>query len=325
MMELSTRQNIIAEIIDKIHNASFIAMTGHVSPDGDSVASCLALAMSVKKLGKTPVVLMDQVTDRYTFLGGREFIKTECPQKPDLFICLDCGSKDRMGKFEELFDNTSETIVIDHHISNDYYGRLNYVDPKSSSASELTYDVIAAIGNIDAEIAAALYAGIVFDTGGLRFKSSSPDTFRKVANLVELGIPFDEIYAEMMLTRSYSATLLAAKAFSKMKFVEGLPVVYTFITKEEMASFGATRADLEGVSGAMLNTKGAEVAILISEFMENQSKASFRSKKMDVNILASHWGGGGHVNAAGATIKLLPEAAMDEVLSIVSERYRDGV
>jgi len=324
-MELSTRQNIIVEIIDKIHNASFIAMTGHVSPDGDSVASCLALAMSIKKLGKTPVVLMEQITDRYTFIGGREFIATECPWTPDLFICLDCGSKDRMGKFEELFDKTADTIVIDHHISNNAYGKTNYVDPKSSSASEMTYDVITTIGNMDEKIAAALYAGIIFDTGGLRFKSSSPDTFRKVANLVELGIAFDEIYTEMMLTRSYQATLLAAKAFSKMRFVEGLPVVYTFITKEDMDSVGATRADLEGVSGAMLNTQGAEVAILISEFMEGQSKASFRSKKMDVNVLAAHWGGGGHVNAAGATIDLLPEAAIAEVLKLISERYEDGV
>jgi len=324
-MELSTRQNIIAEIIDKIHNASFIAITGHVSPDGDSVASCLALAMSVKKLGTTPVVLMEQVTVRYTFIGGREFIATECPWTPDLFICLDCGSKDRMGKFEGLFDKTADTIVIDHHISNNGYGKINYVDPKSSSASEMTYDVISAIGNMDEEIAAAIYSGIVFDTGGLRFKSCSPDTFRKVADLVELGIAFDEIYMEMMLTRSYPATLLAAKAMSKMKFMEGLPIAYTFITKAEMESVGATRADLEGVSGAMLNTQGAEVAILISEFMENQSKASFRSKKMDVNFLAAHWGGGGHINAAGATIKLLPEAAMAEVLNLILERYKDGV
>jgi len=322
-MESVIRQKVIAQIVDKINNSRFIVIAGHVSPDGDSVASCLALAMSIKKLGKTPMVLMEEIPRKYRSIAGREFIKIDYENAegvPDLFICCDCGSKERMGKFEELFDKTVETIVIDHHISNTGYGEINYVDAKSSSASEMVYDVIMAIGNMDKDIASAIYAGIIFDTGGLRFKSSSPATFVKVSKLIECGIPFDEIYAEMMLTRSYKATLLFAKAVGKMEFLEGMPVVYSFVTKGEMDSIAANRSDLEGVSGYMLNTEGAEVSILISEVSENESKVSFRSKKIDMNILASHWGGGGHVNAAGATIALGPEAALNEVLTIVAQR-----
>ena len=328
MMELSIRKDIIGEIVDKINKSSIIAIAGHVSPDGDSVASCLAFAMSVKKLGKTPIVLMEEIPSKYKSISGREFIKTEYPTElsaPDLFISCDCGSKDRMGRFEELFDKTEETIVIDHHISNTSYGKTNYVDAKSSSASELAYDVIVAIDNMDIDIASALYAGIIFDTGGLRFKSCSPDTFVKISKLVEIGIPFDEIYSDIMLTRSYNSTLLFAQVVGKMKFMEGLPVVYSTVTKAEMESLGTSRSDLEGISGYMLNIEGAEVSVLISEFGENESKASFRSKKMDVNALAANWGGGGHVNAAGATIKLKPEAALPQVLDTIAERYRDGI
>jgi len=328
MMELSTRINIIGEIVDKINKSSIIAIAGHVSPDGDSVASCLAFAMSVKKLGKTPIVLMEEIPNKYKSISGREFIKTEYPTEldaPNLFISCDCGSKDRMGRFEELFDRVEETVVIDHHISNISFGKTNYVDAKSSSASELVYDVISAIGNMDIDIASALYAGIIFDTGGLRFKSCSPDTFVKVSKLVEMGIPFDEIYSDIMLTRSYNSTLLFAHIVGKMKFMEGLPVVYSSVTKAEMESFGTSHQDLEGISGYMLNIEGAEVSVLLSEFGENESKASFRSKKIDVNALASHWGGGGHINAAGATIKLKPEEAMLQVLDQIAERYKNGI
>ena len=328
MMELSTRKDIIGEIVDKINKSNIIAIAGHVSPDGDSVASCLAFAMSVKKLGKTPVVLMEEIPNKYKSISGREFIKTEYPselQAPDLFISCDCGSKDRMGRFEELFDKTEETIVVDHHISNMSFGKTNYVDAKSSSASELVYDVIAVIGNIDIDIASALYAGIIFDTGALRFKSCTPDTFVKVSKLVALGIPFDEIYSDIMLTRSYNSTLLFAHVVGKMKFMEGLPVVYSTVTKAEMESLGTSRQDLEGISGYMLNIEGAEVSVLLSEFGENESKASFRSKQLDVNTLASLWGGGGHINAAGATIKSPTEAALPQVLDALAERYNNGI
>jgi len=327
-MELSTRKNVIGEIVDKINKSNIIAIAGHVSPDGDSVASCLAFAMSVKKLGKTPVVLMEEIPNKYKSISGRECIKVEYPMElaaPDLFISCDCGSKDRLGRFEELFDRVEETIVIDHHISNTSYAKTNYVDAKSSSTSELVYDVIDTIDNMDIDIASALYAGIIFDTGGLRFKSCTPDTFVKVSTLVELGIPFDEIYSDIMLTRSYNSTLLFAHVVGKMKFMEDLPVVYSIVTKAEMESLGTSRQDLEGISGYMLNIEGAEVSVLLSEFGDNESKASFRSKKMDVNALAANWGGGGHVNAAGATIKSYPEAALPQVLDQIAERYNNGI
>ena len=325
-MDSTTKQNLINQIIEKIHNSSFIALAGHVSPDGDSVASCLALAMSINKLGKSTVVLLEEIPVRYKAIIGRcDFVKTTTPcEIPDLFISCDCASKERMGKFEELFDKTQETIVIDHHISNIGYAKINFIDANASSASEMVFDVIDAIGNMDKAIASAIYAGIIFDTGALRFKSTSPRTMMKISKLMEFGIPFDKIYADMMLTHSYQSAMIFAKAISKMKFVDGLPIIYSFITKEEMDNAGATRGDLEGAVGYMLNTEGAEVSVLVSEVSENESKASFRSHKFDVNTIASHWGGGGHVNASGATIQAGAEAALEQVLSLMYERYNDA-
>ena len=326
-MEEIQKQSIIKQIIEEIYGSDFIAIAGHVSPDGDAVASCLALAMSIDKLGKKVAVLLEETPKRYHFMGGSEFIKSDDLSviTPDLFICCDCGSKERMGRFAAIFDKTDKTIVIDHHISNTGYGKINYVDALSSSASEMIYDIVAQIGNIDKNIAQALYAGIIFDTGGLRFKSTSSATMIKVAKLMEYDIPFNTIYTDILLTHTYVEAMMLSKTIAKMKFMEGLPVAYSYLTKEDMDSVGACRADLEGICEYLLNTRGSEVAFLISESGEKQSKVSFRSLGFDVNIIASHWGGGGHTNAAGATIEMEPEDALRSVLKQISERYGNGI
>jgi len=325
-MEDTQKQNVIKQIIGEISKSSLIAIAGHVSPDGDAVASCLALAMSLNKLGKKVVVLLEEIPKRYDFIRGSELVHSEglSDLAPDLFICCDCGAKDRMGRFEKIFDKTDMTIVIDHHISNIGYGEINYVDAKASSASEMIYDIVEQIGNMDIDIASALYMGIIFDTGGLRFKSTSPATMIKVAKLMEYGIPFNTIYTSIMLTHTYTEAMILSKAISKMKFMEGLPVTYTYLTKEDMESVGATRANLEGICEYLLNTKGSEVGVFVSSFGEKESKASFRSLEFDVNLLASHWGGGGHRNAAGTTIKMEPEEALKAVLEHIAERYNDA-
>jgi len=325
-MEAAEKTSLITQIAEEIHKSSFIAIAGHVSPDGDAVASCLALALCFNKLGKKTVVLLEEIPVRYSSLNGREYLQSdvEAELNHDLFVCCDCGSKERMGKFQEIFDKTDKTIVIDHHVSNTSYGTVNYVDPSASSTSEMVYDIIECIGNMDKDIAEAIYMGIIFDTGGLRFKSTTPETMIKVAKLMETGIPFSKIFTESMLTHSYIEAKIFSKAIEKMKFVEGLPVAYSFLTKEDMDSVNATRADLEGIVEYILNTKGAEVSVFVSQSGENESRVSFRSLEFDVNIIASNWGGGGHVNAAGATIKMKPEAALNDILKLISERYIDG-
>ena len=319
-MEELKKQQVLEQIIQEVHKSSFVAIAGHVSPDGDAVASCLALAMSISKLNKQVVILLEEIPARYASLRGQEFLNTAPSSDlcPDLFICCDCGSKERMGRFEEIFDKTYMTVVIDHHVSNVSYGKINYVDFSAASTSEMVYDVIELMGNMDMDIASALYTGIIFDTGGLRFNSTSPRTVVKVSKLMEMGIPFNAIYTEAMLSHTYTEAMIFSKAVSKMKFMDGLPVIYSFLTKEDMDSVNATRKDLEGIVEYLLNTKGAEVSVFVSSSSENESKASFRSLTFNVNAIASNWGGGGHINAAGATVSLPPAEALAAILEHIA-------
>ena len=320
-------ENIIPQISEQIYASELIAIAGHVSPDGDAVASCLALAMFIKKLGKTPVVLLESYPARYNFLGLHEYVKFDNYDgiKPDLFICCDCGTKSRMGQAESVFDVCENTVVIDHHIINSGYGKINYVKPYASSTCEIVFDVIEFMGLMDKDIATALYTGIIFDTGGLRFNSTSPETMRKVAILMEYGIPFSDIFIKTMLIHSIEEVKIFSTVTGKISFFEDLPIVYSTVTLEEMKAANARKEDLEGIAEYMLNTKGAEVAVFIYQTGENTAKASFRSIEFDVNKVASNWGGGGHANAAGAAVDLHIDKAVEEVIGYLAERYRDGI
>ena len=319
--------NIVAKIAEQIYASELIAIAGHVSPDGDAVASCLALAMCIKKLGKIPVVLLESYPARYNFLGMHEYVKFDTYEdiKPDLFICNDCGTKGRLGQVEAVFDKCENTVVIDHHIINDGYGKINYVKAHASSTCEIVFDIVEFMGLMDKDIATALYTGIIFDTGGLRFNSTSPETMRKVATLMEYGIPFSDIFIKTMLVHSIEEVKIFSTVVGKMEFYEDLPIVYSTVTLAEMKAANAFKEDLEGIVEYMLNTKGAEVAVFIYETGEHASKASFRSIEFDVNKIASNWGGGGHVNAAGAATGLHIDKATKEVMEYLAERYRDGI
>jgi len=326
-MEAEKKKKVINKIIEEINKSSFIVIAGHVSPDGDAAASCLALAMCISKLGKKPVVFLRSIPGRYLTLKGHEFVQADFISTditPDLFICCDCGSKDRLGRFEGLFDKTGNTIVIDHHVSNISYGKINYIDFSASSTSEMVYDIIETVGNMDKDMAHALYMGILSDTGGFRFKSTSPATMVKVSKLMEMGIDFNTIYNETMLSHTYTEAKILSKAIEKMEFMDKLPIVYTFLTQEDMDSVAAIRADLDGIAEYMLNTKGAEISVFVSAFGDNAAKVSFRSLEFNVNLIASNWGGGGHVNAAGCTVNMQPEGALSLVLKHLSERYAYG-
>ena len=320
-------ENILSKIAEQIYASEVIAIAGHVSPDGDAVASCIALATGIKKLGKTPVVLLESYPGRYTFLGLHEFVKFDGHENiaPDLFICCDCGTKGRMGQAEAVFDECENTVVIDHHIINNGYGKINLVRANASSTCEIVFDLIEFMGLMDKNIATALYTGIIFDTGGLRFNSTSPETMRKVAALMEYGVPFTEVFTRTMLIHSIEEVKIFSTVVGKIEFFKNLPIVYSTVTLAEMKAANAHKEDLEGIVEYMLNTKGAEVAVFIYQTGENTAKASFRSIEFDVNKIASNWDGGGHVNAAGAAVNLPLNEAVVEVMEYLAHRYENGI
>lgn len=311
------RNNTYEEIAEIIKNSDTIALSGHVSPDGDSIGSCLSLAMTLKKMSKNVFVIMEDIPSKYSYMKGQELIFQNPPDiVPDLFIALDCGDLDRLGAGEVFFKKAKTNIVIDHHISNQYFGEYNLVEPNASSTCELVFCIIEHLCEPDKDIAEAIYSGIISDTGGLRFSSTSERTLNIVGKLLKHNISFTDIYTEIMFRHTYSEAMAFSKVIGKMQMIDN--IAYSSISLEEMKALSSKSSELDGISEYMLNTKGAAVSVFAYEKSEGEVKISLRSKSFDVSNIAVGYGGGGHRNAAGCSFSGNISKVLEEVLNNVS-------
>lgn len=315
----------VGELYGILSNGQNFIIAGHVNPDGDAVASCLAMALAVKMLGGNPIVLLEEYSKRYNNLSGREFIFDGDwgSAGGDVFIALDCGSKQRLGAAEAVFDRTSVTVNIDHHVSNDNFAMYNYVSLKASSTCEVVYELINNSVPIDREIAAALFTGIVFDTGGFRHNSTTPYTFEIAAKLVQFGINFSEIQRKVIHSHSYEEAKIFATALNSLEIVKDTKIAVCSLTLKDMAEAGAKYSDLESIVEYVLNIDNVEVALLFTERGDNTIKASMRSTGLNLIPVAGKFGGGGHKNAAGASLDGDLEKATEMVINEILLTQRE--
>ncbi len=286
--------------------ADNIVISGHIRPDGDCIGSCMATYLFLKKVMPQANirVLLEQPADIFSCIHDFDKIETTCPTEevPDVFIALDC-EKTRLGDAEALFDKAKKRINIDHHISNAQgCGDVNYVVPTASSASELVYDVIDK-EYLDVEIAKAIYIGIIHDTGIFQYSNTSQKTLQIAGELISYGFDFPTIIDETFYEKTYVQNQILGRALlESIIFMDGTCAV-SYLDQKTMAFYNATSKDLDGIVNQLRIIKGVECAIFMYETDVQQFKVSLRScKYVDVNKVASYFGGGGHVRAAGCTI-----------------------
>ena len=292
------------------------ALSVHQFPDGDAVGAAYAFAFFLKGMGAEARVLFDGYNGRYDFLAGSEFVCSGdyAAPAPDVFISLDAASKERLGeKAAAALGRAPKTLNIDHHVSNTRFAETNVVVPGASSTCEIVYNILDKLGALSLEIASALYAGIIFDTGGLMHSSVTPDTLNAVSRLVALGIPFNRIYKNTLRSHTLVEAKIFGTALGNLAQSPCGRLSWTHVTPGELKAAGAKKSDLENVAEYMLNIKGTEISVLFVEKDPDDIKLSFRSVSADVNKLAAVFGGGGHVNAAGASVK----GKLAEVMSAV--------
>ena len=206
---------------------------------------------------------------------------------------------------EKYFDQAEKRINIDHHISNAKgSGDVNYVVPTASSASELVYDVIGDKSDIDADIAKALYIGIIHDTGVFQYSNTSPKTMKIAAELISYGFDFPELIDKTFYEKTYVQNQILGRALlESILFMDGKCIV-SMIDKKTMAFYNADSHDLEGIVSQLRSTKGVVCAIFMYQTDTLEYKVSLRSNgAVDVAKVASFFGGGGHVRAAGVTMQ----------------------
>ncbi len=304
-MELMNKMKIVLE--DILKGKRRAALGGHVRPDGDCIGSCLGLYMYLKEQYpeiETDVYL-ENVPEAFRMISCTDEVKTQADEDDvyDLFICLDCGDLKRLGFAEKLFENAKETLCIDHHVSNGAFADQNYIVPDASSTSELVYTLLDS-QKISKRTAEALYMGIAHDTGVFQYSCTSPETMEIAAELMRKGIDGSEIIDKTYYEKTYIQNQILGRALLESMLILDKRCIVSVVRQKEMEFFQAVPADLEGIVSQLRLTKGVEVAMFLHETAPQQFKVSLRSKgSVDVSRIARYFGGGGHVRAAGVTMK----------------------
>lgn len=294
------------DIRKECSEAERIAISGHVRPDGDCVGACLALWQYLKKMlpDACVEVFLESPSDSYSCLTGYEEIKTELPkeQKYDVFFLLDC-EKSRAGEFGILFEQAGKTVNIDHHISNEYgCAKINFVKWQVGSTCEVLYTLMEK-ELVDQEIARAIYLGMIHDTGVFQYSNTTPATLRIAAELIEYGFDFSKMIDESFYEKTYVQNQILGRALlESILFLDGRGIV-SIIDLKVMDFYHVKPKDLDGIVNQMRITKGVECAVFLYQTGVMEYKVSMRSSgKVDVAQIASYFGGGGHIRAAGCTM-----------------------
>lgn len=289
-----------------LEQAEEIAIGGHIRPDGDCVGSCMGMYLYLKENfpEKKVEVYLEEIPESFKFLKDTSILQQEINETKDydLFICLDCGDKDRLGFSIPLFEKAKHTFCVDHHVSNQEFAEENYVVADASSTSELVYNLLDK-EKISLNVAEALYLGIVHDTGVFQYSCASPSTFRVAAELLEKGVDAPTLIQKTFYEKTYAQNQILGQALlDSILFMDG-KCIASCIKKSEMDFYHVTSKDLEGIVSQMRNTEGTEVAIFMYELEPNVFKVSLRSgNEVDVSKVAQCFGGGGHKKAAGLTM-----------------------
>ncbi len=292
-------------------------VAGHVTPDGDSLGCTLALTHALRGLGKsvTPMAV-DGVPEIYRWLPGADQITTSAPGPFDLAIVVDAATPDRIGDIGKLAKSASDTVVIDHHVSESEFGRVRVVNPKASATGEIVYSLLRLMRlPFSKDIADCLLCAIVTDTGSFRFMNVKAATFRVSAALMRYGACPACISELVFETRSLASLKLLGRALDALQVTQDGRISWTVITARDFAELGATDEDTEGIVTHVRAVRGTDIGILLRELPGGDVRVSLRSRRdTDVSVIAERFGGGGHVSAAGCTLKTDLQDAVSKIL-----------
>ena len=309
---------------DILKDVKSVGITGHIRPDGDCTGSVLALYnYIVENMPETDVDLyLEQPDSEFYYLKNIDKIKnTPEDKKYDVFFVLDCSSLDRIEPFISCFNNASKTVCIDHHVSNTGFTDLSKIEPQASSACEVLYGTMDA-DKISRNVAECIYTGIIHDTGVFKYSCTSKKTMEIAGEMMEKGIDYSDIIDNTFYKKTYVQNQILGRALlESVLFYDG-KCIFTTVTMDEMEFYGVTGRELGGIVEQLRLTDGVEVAIFLYQTGEEEYKVSLRSKKkIDVAAIATQFGGGGHVRAAGYTAKGSVYQIINSIGELIEKQY----
>lgn len=297
------------KIIRQIKKHKRFLITAHINPEGDSIGSQLAMKELLEKIGKrVAIVNNDPVPEHYKFLSASRFIRNE-PNKNfdfDAAIVLDCPTLKRIGRVNGLLTDDKIVINIDHHVSNEKFGDVRWVDPAASSAGEMIYMLFKRLGVKPSKDAAlCMYIAILTDTGSFNYDNTTGRTHQIAGELLGYGIDPAAVSEDIYERRDIIDIKFLGLVLSTISVNKTGEVAFLEITKRMLKATHADAAKSEGFVNYARSINGVRVAVIFKEDLKKPGiiNISFRSKgDVDVNKIASAFGGGGHIKASGCVV-----------------------
>ena len=309
----------LEHILEEIKKAKKIVILTHENPDGDAIGSSLGMYIALRKMGKEPDIIIPELPRAYNFLPEIENVKKEGQKEPyDLAIALDCATIKMLNGWANYFEDAKVKVTIDHHGTNTMYGDHNYVNPDAPACAQTLISIIQYFGvEIDKKIGTCLLTGIITDTGGFQYQSTTPETFEFAAELLQTGVNVSDIYKRVMNTMTKANFELRKRAIERMEFFKEGKIAFTYVTKEDIEEANAETGDFEGIVEEGRNIEGVEVSIFLRETQKG-FKVSLRSNDyVNVSDVCLLFGGGGHIHAAGCTIAQSLEQVKEKIVNEV--------
>ena len=314
----------------QIERAKRILILTHINPDGDAIGSLLSVWHVLRALGKESIPLASSPLPGYaTWLPGAEHIRVYragmALPEADLVIMVDTATLARVGRIydEHAHELTALPIaIVDHHVTNEGAGSVNLIVPEAASTCELLCELFQAMGiAIDSELATCLLMGITTDTQSFQTSATTATSMRVAAELLDLGADQLRIVREVYYALPASSAELIGQAIADMR--RDGPIAWARVTLSMMRATGAEDEAVDEVVRMLQRVAGVKALVVFKERQDGTTKISLRSiQPINVALLAKHWGGGGHAQAAGATLNMSPEQAEHEVLPRLLELVR---
>ena len=319
------------EIVNEIKLSKSIILTAHINPDGDALGSLLAFYFMIddfckkNNMEKMIKIVVDDKLPKYM----RHFEDTELiwsyekfsdefkynfqnDEKFDLFISLDCANEERYGKAIEIKKLSKKSINIDHHISNTEHADFNYVEDICSTG-ELLYQFLEIFEiELREKIAKYMYLGIINDTGNFRHDNVTEHTFFVCSKLIGAGVNNHKI-ANIIFEVSEKKVGFIGELYKNKQINERYKFISYYLTQEKMKELSIEKDDTDGAAEMLLKIEGMELSLFVREDVDGSLKGSFRANdKYNVNKIASIFGGGGHIKAAGFKTNLSFEEILEK-------------
>ena len=299
-------------------------ITGHINPDGDALGSALAFKLILDSKGIDSDVSFDMKGNVPSNLNHLpiDLIIDKPKENYDSVYVFDCGNSERLGDLEGLALSSERVIVVDHHI-NPSFGDIQIIDSKAASTTQVLYrEIISSNIDIDKNIANCLMTGLITDTGRFQYSNTDNEVFEIASKLMLCGAELTSISDNIYGSIPMNAIKLQSEVLNRIELHEEEELVVSYVLQEDYLKYNIESSETDFLIDSIRLVKESNIALLLKEQKDKSFKGSLRSRnELDVQQVASIFGGGGHKAASGFSTNL----SMNEIKNKVKNAIKSQI